>query len=153
MLIPFRKEHGEFVFRWQLDSEYKEFFRDIDRYLTIEECECLPKFMGREVLCYYEDSLVGLMVLSDHGSGVIEMGYLIDKNFQKKGSGLKMVTEAQEYMKNRRKARKAVGYVMFDNSRLRGLCAQNGFTEKCILKDHVYLNGSYKDVILIEKFL
>lgn len=153
MLIPFRKDHAEQVFVWQTLPEYRDAFRQIDRLMTIEECENLQHFLGSEVLLYYADSLAGMMILTYHPHGVVEMGFLVLKEYQNKGHALKMAEETQEYLKNKRNMRKAVAYVLAENDRLRKMCVKNGFDEKCKLDKHTFIHGEYRDVILIEKFL
>lgn len=154
MLIPFRKEHGEILFRWQSDPEYKKVFREYERYFTIDECENFQNVIGSEVLCFYKaDAFVGFFILEDRGHGVIEMGYAIDPIFRCKKIGLEGMNECLEYLKNKRRARKAMASVLFSDERVRDLMIKYGFNEVCVLERHVFFEGDYCDIVLMEKFI
>lgn len=154
MILPYRKDNAEVLFLWQTNKKYRSFFRDIDRYLTFEECLNLPQVMGFEVFVYYdkENNMAGLLTAIDLKWGVYEMGFMIDKDHEGKGEAREMVFEFIDYLENVRGARKIIGKLLASAERNRNICVRNGFREVGILEKNVFLEGNYEDVVIIEKF-
>lgn len=156
MILPFRKENAEHIFILQADPAYRYAFRNLERMLTIEECENLPRVMNAEILCYYygdEKKFGGFTIVIHHFHKVYEMGFLILKEIQNQGHALIMCSEVQFYLKQKTGARKIIGHVLETDSRTRAICSENGFQEKCVLEEHSFVDGEFVNEILISKTL
>lgn len=157
MLIPYRKENAEYVYQWQVIEDYKRFFRNFSRYLTLEECERLPDIMNAEVLGFYTDDgngldFVGLLTIAKFYHGVAETGILIDKKRHGEKLALQMMKEAEAYLKK-------CGFHKFmakvDENDLHTIRITENFgcIKDCILEKHSKLNGEFINEIQYHKFI
>lgn len=145
-LIPFNKDYAELIMNWQFDNT--PFFR-INRYMTLEECANLPDYVG-EVLMIKDKDIIGCVYIKDGGDGVCEINILLDPEKQKKGRGAWAMKLVEDYVFNIRNFRKIMFYIFKEH----GFCKvleSLGFKTAGIIKSHVFVNGTYKDLFIYEK--
>lgn len=70
-----------------------------------------------------------------------------------KGFGFEALTLLLEYAKRDLNLRKVYLFVLGDNARALALYRKLGFSQEGILKAHSFINGAYKDEIVMGKFL
>lgn len=94
---------------------------------------------------------VGTVGLShiDYRNQRAELGILMDKNWQKKGIGREALNLLIEFAWNEMNLRKIKALVLKENEAAIKLYKSCGFVEEGVLKEEIYKNGEFKDVIVM----
>ena len=149
-LIPFHKEFGPKICEWNLVPTTRRFWRGVKRYLTLEECENLPRMFNLEVLGILdpETGLVGLVEFNDESSDSTRFTMLVGPEYQRNGimgealiatekyvfeiKGVKfLLTECSKEAVTVQKALEARGFVKIGE--IPDYCQYNGKTEDAVL--------------------
>lgn len=98
-----------------------------------------------------EKTAVGTVGLDhiDYRNQRAELGILIDKNWQKKGIGRETLNLLIEFAWNEMNLRKIKALVLAENAAAVKLYKSCGFVEEGVLKEEVYKNGEFKNVIVM----
>lgn len=150
-LIPYHHTFAEMIMDWQMNPKNRRFFRGMDRYLTLDEIEQLPKSFGEVFMVEEAREIIGLTYCKCTCPGVYEFGVLVRADKQKKNRGTWIAKLIEDYIFNMKNARKINLYV----SREHGLCRvceeDLGYTLVGSLKQHTYVDGKYEDLFIYEK--
>ena len=98
-----------------------------------------------------EKTAVGTVGLShiDCRNQRAELGILIDENWQKKGIGRETLNLLIEFAWNEMNLRKIKALALEENEAAIKLYKSCGFVEEGVLKEEVYKNGEFKDVLVM----
>jgi len=155
-LLPFDPSHGEAVFSWFYDYEYRLFFREFDDPLSLEQCRDFGKIMmtsGVRVLTIVgkdnPSKPIGLITTMwlKKKSGVSRVGILLDKNCQHKTWCIEALIVVGDLLYRRLGCRKLVVEYMASDEHIRRISEKGGFVFESILKDEALIDGEYHDEV------
>jgi diamine N-acetyltransferase len=101
-----------------------------------------------------EGTAIGTVGLSniDHRNQRAELGILIDKKWQKKGIGNETLLLLIEFAWNEMNLRKIKALVFEENETAIKLYKSCGFEKEGVLKEEVYNNGEFRNVLIMALF-
>lgn len=126
-----------------------------------EMSEWMPSFVRNTIeqqrfIILYENNVVGFISLTNinHKNGTSELGlYIGEKNYLGKGIAKKALNILMEYAKNTLNLRKISLNVLDDNDAAINLYKKANFVECGLKREERYVNGTYKNLLLMEVFL
>lgn len=127
-LLPFNPEYFKQIFGYYSEPEYSHYNRDLDRFLSYDECMRLPQVIDSEVLFIYEDGLKGLFTFKEVSKDVLKFGIVVDKVFQRSNVGTEALKLFEEYCLKVKKCRivmcevlkKGLGEVLYNLGYVKG---------------------------------
>lgn len=152
----------KFLHKWRND---KEIFDNLGGgYFPksySEMSEWMPSIVRNTVeqqrfLILFENNEVGFISLTNinHKNGTSELGlYLGEKNYLGKGIAKKALNILIDYAKNTLNLRKISLNVLDDNDAAIHLYKKVNFVECGLKREERYVNGTYKNLLLMEVFL
>lgn len=110
----------------------------------------------RFIICEKDDTPVGMVGLYDinwiHRNCEIGV-YIGEKNAKGKGYGKEACKLIEEFAKNYLNLRKIKLKAVFVNEIALNMWESLGYQKVGLLKEERYINGEYRDVVLMEKFI
>lgn len=160
-LRAFELEDSEIVRKWRFDFDNYDYFYEftpISRYSNEIWVQNTLKKQS-EINFIIEDNKsntpIGMISIIniDCRNQKCEMGRVLigNKKFRGKGIGLEGVNLLINYAFNHLNMRKVYCEVFADNAIALSLYKKVGFLEEGVLKEHIYKNGQFKDIILMAK--
>ncbi len=155
-LLPFQPEHGDSVFSWFFDYDYRLFFREFDEPLSLEQCRDFGKIMmasGVRVLTIVSleepEKPLGLMTTMwlKKKSGVARVGILLDKNCQHKTWCIEALIILGDLLYRRLGCRKLVVEYLASDTHIRRISEKGGFVFETTLKEEALIDGGYQDEV------
>lgn len=159
---PLEMEDLKFLHKWRND---KNIFDNLGGgYFPksySEMSEWMPSFVRntneqQRFIILYENNVVGFISLTNinHKNGTSELGlYLGEKNYLGKGIAKKSLNILMDYAKNTLNLRKISLNVLDDNDAAIHLYKKVNFVECGLKREERYINGTYKNLLLMEVFL
>ncbi len=155
-LLPFEASHGDTLFSWFYDYDYRLFFREFENPLSLEQCRDFSNIMkssGVQVLAIVDKNdpqkpvgLVTLMWLKKK-SGVIRVGMLLDKNCQHKTWCIEAFIIVGDLIYHHMGCRKMVVEYLASDAHIRRISEKGGFVFESLLKEEALVDGIYQDEV------
>ncbi len=124
-------------------SEHKEWFLKVDKD---DCCEWL--------IVEFQNKSIGVVYITDINliHGTCSWGMYIDESMHNSGIGVLIEFLAIERMVNEFSIRKICGQYLPSNKKIFALHKKFGFVEEGVLKEHLFRNGKFEDLIFIALF-
>lgn len=161
-LRAFELEDAEIVRKWRFDFDNYDYFYEFTPTSQYSNEIWVQNTLKKqsEINFVVEDNKsknsIGIISLIniDYRNQKCEMGRVLigDKKFRGKGIGLDIGTLLVNYAFNHLNMRKIYCEVFADNTAALSLYKKLGFVEEGLLKEHIYKNGQFKDIIVMAKF-
>lgn len=157
MIRPFEQSDAAYLFAWQQDFSYANFFRDYGKNFSIDELRNIQNILGVELLMYHADvgSVEPIGVVSAGYSFFMkaDIGILVDKRVMKKGHARILGAELLDYLKCKRGIRKVTCRIVSDDLRVEQALLADGFFIEGVLEEHAFMNGEFKNETILSKKL
>ncbi len=157
-MIQFTKlqeTHLETVLRWRMKSEVSQYMlTDISDDMEKQK-EWFHKISANSDSIYwivsYQEVPIGLINLAsiDHHHRRTNMGYYLGET-KYRPLGFMIPPYLYNFVFNEMKFRKIYGEVLAGNENILAMHRLHGFREVGIYKDHIFKNGKFHDLILVE---
>ena len=151
-LLPLKKECIEFVRRVRNDPRVNKYLFT-DAHISKEEQEKWYREQLRDkknlVFIAFADETVGYCQVKniDYANRTCEVGFCIAPEYQNKGYGTILVKELIKYATEKLNMHRLYLEVFADNEKAIRLYERCGFRNEGILRDKIYKNGRFRDVM------
>ena len=153
-LLPLKKEYIEFVRRVRNDPRVNKYLFT-DAHISKEEQENWYRKQLRDkknpVFIAFADVPVGYCQVKniDYVNRSCELGFCTAPEYQNKGYGTILVKELIKYVTEKLNMHRLYLEVFADNEKAIRLYERCGFRNEGILRDNVYKNGRFRDVMVM----
>ncbi len=158
-LTEIRKEDSELLFKWINDPELVVFNSSYKPVHYINHEEWMKSIANEKTRVLFairdeNERLIGTCQLHsiNNVNGTAELQIRIGTENQSRGIGTDAVRQLVSFGFTHLNLRKIYLYVFSDNKRAIQCYAKCNFTNEGNLKQHTYVNGEYKDLILMSVF-
>ena len=151
-LLPLKKEYIEFVRRVRNDPRVNKYIFT-DAHISKEEQEKWYRKQKRDkknlVFIAFADEPVGYCQVKniDYVNRSCELGFYVAPEYQNKGYGTILVKELIKYVTEKLNMHRLYLEVFADNEKAIRLYERCEFSKEGILRDKVYKNGRFRDVM------
>lgn len=137
--------HSGIVYGWYYDKNYQEFFRHYPECPTIDKVAAMIK--DNTFMVEYKGQIIGMLMAFNEKnvSRNIELGLLIDKDFQNKKLGMKAVILFLDYLLYTLNLYKVSCHVLTKNYRINDSLKKMGFDKEGHLKQNCFMDGNFHD--------
>ncbi len=149
----------EFLYDIRLDSEVCDNLFSHMPTSYEEHVKYLDSLQGNQhnkvFICRSGCDNIGVLRLKniDYKNGTAEIGADVHHKQRRKGLGTKIYLAAIDMCKNQMNIRKLYLHVFSFNKVAIEMYKKLGFETIVVLKEHIFKNGKYQDVIMMEMFL
>ena len=153
--IKLEKEHLETVMRWRIKPEVSQYMITDVEYKLENQCRWFERIANDSTYRYwlisYQGIFIGLINLAaiDRIHLRCSAGYYIGE-MEYRQLGAMIPPYLYNYVFREMKFRKIYGEVMSENKKVLQMHKMHGFRQVGVYRDHIFKNGSFHDVVLIE---
>lgn len=152
-LIPFDKRFSQQIFLWNLDHSSRRFWRGVNKYLSLEECENLPRVLNTEILLiqiFNEPEFIGLVDLSQEGMSTY-FSLLIGKEHRKKGYGHEALKLIEKYCFEIKRCDFLQTQCSFEDSTSKKALEESNFIKVGVIEKYIQNCGNSEDAVFYYK--
>ena len=147
ILVPFDPRATDQIMQYYFDPIYSHFARGQRKYLNVDEVSRLPQYLDNEVLMVLEDDkVIGLITIDDKVAGVVCGGFVLHKDYLRKGLAPTLWNLFEDYAFNKKRARIITFEIISKDTWLGAFLEKFGCTKVLELENYFELEGKLEAI-------